>query len=71
MTISLNTLKKTAAGTALTQTCAGMAGLSFTFSQNGDRGASENAPGQNRDTETIPPSAVPSTPPGQMDQQNG
>lgn len=70
-------------GTVPTNACTGMTGLSFSFSQNvegsaevapgqsGDRGASENAPGQNRNTETMPPSAVPSTPPGQVDQQNG
>lgn len=67
-------------GTAVTQTCGGMGGLSFTFDQNGpvnapgqngNRGNSQYAPGQNRNTETTPPSATPSTPPGQMGQQNG
>ena len=70
-------------GTVPTNACNGMMGLSFSFSQNvegsaevapgqtGDRGASENAPGQNRNTETMPPSAVPGTPPGQVGQQNG
>lgn len=62
-------------GTAITQTCTGMTGLSFVFtqnaldegSQNGNQGKSENAPGQNRNTETTPPSATaPSTPPGQV-----
>ena len=65
-------------GTAPVNPCNGLMGLSFVFSQNvegdaeaapgqtGDRGASENAPGQNRNTETTPPSATPSTPPGQV-----
>ncbi len=59
-------------GTALANPCNGMMGLSFGFSQNVQgSGASENAPGQNRDAEANPPSAVPSIPGGQMDQQNG
>jgi len=44
------------------------AGLSYTFSQNTGLtgpGNSENAPGQNRNTATTPPSASPTTP-GQM-----
>ncbi len=49
--------------------CAGStAGLSYTFSQNTGLtgpGNSENAPGQNRNTATTPPSASPTTP-GQM-----
>lgn len=55
-------------GTAITQTCGGMGGLSFTFSQNGPAGpgASQSAPGHNRTTSTIPPSANPSVPPGQQ-----
>ena len=64
-------------GTAVTQTCGAMGGLSFTFSQNGQletgvpggtRGNSQYAPGQNRNTETTPPSATPTIPPGQMGQ---
>lgn len=63
-------------GTAVTNPCTSMAGLSFSFAQNtqagqgrgaetapgqnDQRGSSTDAPGQNRDT-----SAVPSTPPGQ------
>ena len=64
-------------GTVPVNPCNGLMGLSYAFSQNtdvsaeapgqnGERGASENAPGQNRDTETTPPSATPSTPPGQV-----
>lgn len=46
----------------------GTAGLSYTFSQNTaltGPGNSANAPGQNRNTATVPPSASPTTP-GQM-----
>ncbi len=68
-------------GTAITQTCGGMGGLSFTFSQNGpagpdgnegrdngNRGASQNAPGNTKQpVEGQPPSATPpSTPVGQQ-----
>lgn len=64
-------------GTAITQTCGAMGGLSFTFAQNtqpgaeganGNRGASQNAPGQTKQpVEGQPPSATPpSTPVGQQ-----
>lgn len=61
-------------GTAITQTCAAMGGLSFTFTQNGAgeaqsgyQGRSELAPGQNKNpAEGQPPSATPTTPPGQV-----
>lgn len=70
-------------GTVPANPCVGMTGLSFTFAQNvragegtetvpgqtGERGNSQYAPGQNRDTATTPPSANPSTPPGQQGQQ--
>lgn len=71
-------------GTDLTNSCNGAMGMSFGFSQNvqaeeygtpaqnGDRGNSESAPGHNKPSNTgQAPSAVPSTPPGQMGRQNG
>lgn len=59
-------------GTAITQTCAAVGGLSFTFTQNGtaeagNQGRSDLAPGQNKTpVEGQPPSATPTTPPGQV-----
>ena len=60
-------------GTAITQTCLGAGGLSFTFIQNGENsqpqsgGRSELAPGHTKNpAEGQPPSATPTTPPGQV-----
>ncbi len=67
-------------GTPLAQPCDGMTGLSFSFAQNanvgedgqgnnGNGGNSGYAPGQNKVEGATPPSANPSTPPGQQGQQ--
>ena len=65
-------------GTAMTQTCGAMGGLSFTFSQNGapegtpgdnaNQGQSEYAPGQNKapGEPATPPASPPAGAPGQQ-----
>lgn len=63
-------------GTAVTQTCGGLGGLTFTFGQNGP-GASELAPGQNQSPEapapitTAPITTAPITNPVAPVQQGG
>lgn len=67
-------------GTQLARPCNGMTGLSFSFAQNanvaesgqgngGNGGNSGYAPGHNKVPGATPPSANPSTPPGQQGQQ--
>ena len=71
------------AGTPLAQSCNGITGLAFSFSQNANAGAqggngqggsdqagnSQYAPGHNKAPGATSPSATASTPPGQQGQQ--